>query len=198
MEREILIYMVLSHLFSEQASSWAQVGRAGQIWKWLRIDQCGLGKATLGVLPLVIHPKLLLAYREPATTVAVLIKEPATRVAILIYAIANWMWPSKLSIFCRTIFASWGRVTFFLRGMLGLIERKKKCLISSPETDRNGFSQLIVPHNCWNSVRVYLSFVLSLKIKGWIFLLIENPKKEKHGTLWIFSGIIISLIKVSF
>lgn len=125
MEREILIYMVLSHMFSEQASSWAQVGRAGQIWKWLRIDQCGLGKATLGVLPLVIHPKLLLAYREPATTVTVLIREPATRVAILIYAIANWMWPSKLSIFCRTIFASWGRVTFFERHV-GPYRKEKK------------------------------------------------------------------------
>lgn len=84
MEREILIYMVLSYMFSEQTSSWDQVGRSGQIWKWVCIDQCGIGEATLGVLPDKMHPKLLLAYRELAT-----------RVAVLIYAIAPWMWTSK-------------------------------------------------------------------------------------------------------
>lgn len=42
---------------------------------------------------------------------------------------------------------------------------------------RNDLSQLIVLHNC-NSVRVYLFFTLRLKVRGWIFLVVENPKEK--------------------
>lgn len=83
---------------------------------------------------------------------------------------------SKVNIFCRTTFAPWCGVTFS-EGHIGPLRRKNKCLISSSGMGRNDLSQLIVLHNC-NSVRVYLFFTLCLKVRGWISLVIENPKEK--------------------